>query len=52
MPCRAATHEAKADVAAGLELEPENRELKWLDGELKKPAKQRKLDTATPTQVK
>jgi hypothetical protein len=36
--------EAKADVKSGLELEPESRDLKWLDGELRKPAKQRKLD--------
>lgn len=35
---------AKADVKAGLELEPESKELQWLDGELKKPADQRKLD--------
>jgi hypothetical protein len=43
--------QAKADIAAGLELEPENRELKWLEGELQKPAQQRKLDTP-PTHAK
>jgi hypothetical protein len=43
--------EAQADIAAGLELEPENRELKWLEGELQKPANQRKLDTP-PTHAK
>jgi hypothetical protein len=43
--------EAESDVAAGLKLEPENRELKWLEGELKKPAAQRDLD-APPTHVK
>ena len=32
------------DLRAGLELEPESRDLKWLEGELKKPADQRKLD--------
>jgi tetratricopeptide (TPR) repeat protein len=40
--------EAGADVAAGLELEPENRELKWLEAELNKPATQRKLDGPPP----
>jgi hypothetical protein len=35
---------AKADVKSGLVLEPESRDLKWLDGELQKPADQRKLD--------
>lgn len=34
---------AAADVKAGLELEPESKELHWLDEELKKPAAQRKL---------
>jgi hypothetical protein len=43
--------EATADVAEGLKLEPENRELKWLAGELKKPANQRKLD-GPPIHVK
>ena len=37
------TDEAQADVAAGLELEPENGDLKWLDGELKKPVGKRSL---------
>jgi hypothetical protein len=35
---------ARADVKAGLALEPESRDLKWLDGELQKPAGERKLD--------
>jgi hypothetical protein len=35
---------ARADVQAGLELEPEDEDLKWLGGELQKPAGQRKLD--------
>jgi len=43
--------EAKADVAAGLALEPEEKDLKWLDAELKKPADQRKLDMP-PVKVK
>jgi hypothetical protein len=43
--------EAKADIAAGLQLAPENRELKWLDGELQKPTNQRKLD-APPIHAK
>jgi tetratricopeptide (TPR) repeat protein len=43
--------EAKADISSGLELEPENRELKWLQGELKKPTSQRRLDSP-PTQAK
>jgi Tfp pilus assembly protein PilF len=40
--------QAQADLQAGLELEPENRDLKWLEGELKKPAGQRKLDMPPP----
>jgi tetratricopeptide (TPR) repeat protein len=40
--------EAGADVKAGLELEPESKDLKWLEGELKKPANQRKLDMPPP----
>jgi Tfp pilus assembly protein PilF len=40
--------QAQADLRAGLELEPENRDLKWLEGELKKPAGQRKLDMPPP----
>jgi len=35
---------AKADVGEGLKLFPEDPGLKWLQGELKKPAAQRKLD--------
>lgn len=35
---------AQSDVKAGLELEPESKELEWLAGELQKPANQRKLD--------
>lgn len=33
--------EAVADCQKGLELEPDNSQLKWLSGELKKPAAQR-----------
>ena len=33
--------EAAADVQKGLELQPANANLKWLDAELKKPAAQR-----------
>jgi hypothetical protein len=44
-------NEARADVAKGLELEPENKQLKWLEGELKKPANRRKLD-GPPTPAK
>ena len=42
--------DAKAieDINAGLSLEPESKDLKWLDGEMKKPAKQRKLDMPPP----
>jgi hypothetical protein len=40
--------EASADVKAGLELEPESKDLKWLEGELKKPSNQRKLDMPPP----
>jgi hypothetical protein len=36
--------EAKSDVKSGLALEPESRDLKWLEKELGKPSKQRKLD--------
>jgi len=36
--------QAQADVTAGLELEPENSDLLWLDGELKKPARKRSLE--------
>jgi Tfp pilus assembly protein PilF len=43
--------EAVADVKAGLELEPESADLHWLEGELKKPANQRKLDKP-PARVK
>jgi hypothetical protein len=39
---------ARTDLEAGLELEPESRDLKWLEGELKKPATQRKLDMPPP----
>jgi Tfp pilus assembly protein PilF len=35
---------ARQDIEAGLKLEPENAELKWLAGELSKPTAQRKLD--------
>lgn len=35
---------ANEDIKAGLALEPESTDLKWLEGEMKKPAKQRKLD--------
>lgn len=41
--------EAKADVAAGLQLQPENGDLKWLDGELKKPAAKRSFDMPPST---
>jgi Tfp pilus assembly protein PilF len=37
-------NKAGEDLKAGLDLEPENRDLKWLEGELKKPAGERKLD--------
>lgn len=33
--------EAAADCQKGLELEPDNSQLKWLTAELKKPAAQR-----------
>ena len=39
---------AQDDIKAGLALEPESKDLKWLDGEMKKPAKQRKLDMPPP----
>lgn len=39
---------AQADLNAGLELEPESRDLKWLKGELQKPAAKRKLDMPPP----
>lgn len=32
------------DIQAGLALEPASTDLKWLEGEMKKPAGQRKLD--------
>lgn len=35
---------ANEDVKAGLAIEPADADLKWLEGEMKKPAKQRKLD--------
>ena len=43
-------HENKAleDIKAGLALEPDSKDLKWLDGEMKKPAQQRKLDMPPP----
>lgn len=36
---------ANEDIKSGLALEPENAELKWLEGEMKKPADKRKLDS-------
>jgi Tfp pilus assembly protein PilF len=42
---------AIADVEAGLKLEPESKDLKWLEAELRKPAQERKLDKP-PTTVK
>lgn len=42
---------ASADVEAGLKLEPESKDLKWLEAELRKPPHQRKLDKP-PTTVK
>ena len=41
-------NKALDDIKAGLALEPESRDLQWLDGEMKKPAKQRKLDMPPP----
>lgn len=35
---------ANEDIKAGLALEPESTDLKWLEGEMKKAAGQRKLD--------
>ncbi len=35
---------ANEDIKAGLALEPESTDLKWLEGEMKKPADKRKLD--------
>lgn len=40
--------QAQADIGAGLELEPESRDLKWLAGEMQKPADKRKLDMPPP----
>jgi Tfp pilus assembly protein PilF len=42
---------AAADLKSGLELEPESKELQWLDKELQKPVKERKLDKP-PSSVK
>jgi Tfp pilus assembly protein PilF len=42
---------ASADVEAGLKLEPESKDLKWLEAELRKPPQERKLDKP-PTTVK
>jgi hypothetical protein len=42
---------ATADVEAGLKLEPESKDLKWLEAELRKPAQERKLEKP-PTTVK
>lgn len=39
---------ANEDVKAGLAMEPADADLKWLEGEMKKPAKQRKLDMPPP----
>ncbi len=41
--------EAKADVAAGLKLQPESTDLKWLEGELNKPASRRSLEMPPST---
>ena len=40
---RGSIDEAQDDVTAGLAIDTENNDLKWLDGELKKPANQRSL---------
>jgi Tfp pilus assembly protein PilF len=42
---------ASADIEAGLKLEPESKDLKWLEAELRKPPQERKLDKP-PTTVK
>jgi Tfp pilus assembly protein PilF len=42
---------ASADVEAGLKLEPESKDLQWLEAELRKPPQERKLDKP-PTTVK
>lgn len=42
---------ARADVQAGLELEPNSSELKWVEEELKKPVQQR-FKGPSPAQVK
>jgi tetratricopeptide (TPR) repeat protein len=42
---------AIADIEAGLKLEPESKDLKWLEAELRKPPQNRKLDKP-PTAVK
>lgn len=40
---------AQSDVEEGLKLDPEHRDLQWLQGELKKPTKQRfKGPTSAP----
>jgi Tfp pilus assembly protein PilF len=48
---RGEDQKASADVEAGLKLEPESKDLKWLEAELRKPPQERKLDKP-PTTVK
>lgn len=40
---------ANEDIKAGLALEPDSTDLKWLEGEMKKPADKRKLDMPPAT---
>jgi Tfp pilus assembly protein PilF len=40
---------AIADVEAGLKLEPESKDLQWLEAELRKPPQERKLDKPPST---
>jgi Tfp pilus assembly protein PilF len=40
---------ASPDVEAGLKLEPESKDLKWLEAELRKPPQKRKLDKPPAT---
>ena len=41
MPRQGKDREALADCEAGMKLEPENSDLKWLVGQIKKPLAQR-----------